>query len=333
MSGETTQRMDGGGRTPVRTARPGHGPAVAGSVALAAAGAHPGGPRGRERGGGARSQPQGRAWRAARRSSCPPPWRRSRRRKPIDLAIVYEDEDLIVIDKPAGLVVHPAAGHASGTLVNALIAHCGDSLSGIGGVKRPGIVHRLDKDTSGLLVVAKNDRAHKGLADQFADHGRTGPLERAYLALVWGVPERQKGTVDAALARGVHNREKIVVVTGDSGRFALTHYEVLEPLPPGQPDRVARALRTRDRAHASDPRAHGAYRPSASGRPALRLGLQDQGQQARRGCAGGPSGACAARRFTPRSWASNIRDTGEFLRFESPLPGRSSQRLLESLRA
>src|SRR5690606_20101144 len=91
----------------------------------------------------------------------------------IPLQIVYEDDDLIVIDKPAGLVVHPAAGHESGTLVNALIAHCGDSLSGIGGVKRPGIVHRLDKDTSGLLVVAKNDLAHRGLADQFADHGRT----------------------------------------------------------------------------------------------------------------------------------------------------------------
>ena len=93
----------------------------------------------------------------------------------IALDVVYEDDDLIVIDKPAGLVVHPAAGHETGTLVNALIAHCGDSLSGIGGVKRPGIVHRLDKDTSGLLVVAKTDRAHQSLAEQFADHGRTGP--------------------------------------------------------------------------------------------------------------------------------------------------------------
>ncbi len=205
----------------------------------------------------------------------------------IDLAVVYEDDDLVVIDKPAGLVVHPAAGHASGTLVNALIAHCGDSLSGIGGVKRPGIVHRLDKDTSGLLVVAKNDRAHKGLADQFADHGRTGPLERAYLAIVWGVPERQKGTVDAALARGVHNREKIVVVTGESGRFALTHYEVLEPLPPEKPIAAAAAMRTRDRAHSSNPRAYGAYRPSAFGRSTLRIRFQDQSQPARRRGASG----------------------------------------------
>jgi 23S rRNA pseudouridine1911/1915/1917 synthase len=132
-------------------------------------------------------------------------------------------------------VVHPAAGHDSGTLVNALIAHCGESLSGIGGVKRPGIVHRLDKDTSGLLVVAKNDLAHQALAAQFADHGRTGPLERAYLAIVWGVPERRRGTVEAALARSTHNREKIVVVGEDRGRYAITHYELLESLPPALP--------------------------------------------------------------------------------------------------
>src|SRR3954464_4434923 len=104
----------------------------------------------------------------------------------IALNIVYEDDDIIVIDKPEGLVVHPAAGHETGTLVNALIAHCGASLSGIGGVKRPGIVHRLDKDTTGLMVAAKNDRAHKSLSEQFADHGRTGALRRGYMAFVWG---------------------------------------------------------------------------------------------------------------------------------------------------
>src|SRR5204863_6162548 len=103
----------------------------------------------------------------------------------IPLTIVHEDADLIVIDKPAGLVVHPAAGNWTGTLVNALIAHCGESLSGIGGVKRPGIVHRLDKDTTGLLVAAKTDHAHRALSAQFADHGRTGPLRRGYLAFVW----------------------------------------------------------------------------------------------------------------------------------------------------
>src|SRR6516164_11706679 len=118
----------------------------------------------------------------------------------IGLNIVYEDDALIVIDKPRGMVVHPAAGHAKGTLVNALIAHCGNSLSGIGGVKRPGIVHRLDKDTTGLMVVAKTDRAHRRLSAQFA-HKREGPLERGYLALVWGAPERPHGAINAPLER------------------------------------------------------------------------------------------------------------------------------------
>ncbi|WP_076866740.1 RluA family pseudouridine synthase [Bradyrhizobium mercantei] len=143
----------------------------------------------------------------------------------IALDIVFEDDDIIVIDKPRGLVVHPAAGHASGTLVNALIAHCGASLSGIGGVKRPGIVHRLDKDTTGLMVVAKNDQAHQSLTAQFADHGRTGPMERGYMAFVWGVPNRPHGTIDAPIDRHPHAREKMAVRQG--GREAITHFEVL----------------------------------------------------------------------------------------------------------
>ena len=146
----------------------------------------------------------------------------------IDLDVVYEDRDLIVIDKPAGLVVHPGAGNETGTLVNALIAHCGGSLSGIGGVKRPGIVHRLDKDTSGLLVVAKNDAAHHGLSEQFAAHGRDGRLQRAYLAVVWGAPERRAGTVTASLARSTANRQKMAVSRSTQAREAVTHYEVLE---------------------------------------------------------------------------------------------------------
>ena len=152
--------------------------------------------------------------------------------QPEDMAlpIVYEDKDLIVIDKPAGLVVHPGAGNETGTLVNALIAHCGDSLSGIGGVKRPGIVHRLDKDTSGLLVVAKNDRAHHGLSEQFAAHGRDGRLERSYLAIVWGVPERRQGKISAAIDRSTANRQKMAVSKGANAREAVTHYEVLEVL-------------------------------------------------------------------------------------------------------
>jgi 23S rRNA pseudouridine1911/1915/1917 synthase len=144
----------------------------------------------------------------------------------IALDIVYEDDDIIVIDKPKGLVVHPAAGHETGTLVNALIAHCGASLSGIGGVRRPGIVHRLDKDTTGLMVAAKNDRAHQSLTAQFADHGRTGATRRGYLAFAWGVPGRQRGTVDAPIDRHPFAREKMAVREG--GREAITHWEIQE---------------------------------------------------------------------------------------------------------
>ena len=143
----------------------------------------------------------------------------------IPLNIVYEDEALIVIDKPASLVVHPAAGHAKGTLVNALIAHCGESLSGIGGVKRPGIVHRLDKDTTGLMVVAKTDAAHRALSTQFANKAESG-IERGYLALVWGAPGRPKGIIDAPLDRHPKARDRRAVRA--EGRRAVTHWEALE---------------------------------------------------------------------------------------------------------
>jgi 23S rRNA pseudouridine1911/1915/1917 synthase len=147
----------------------------------------------------------------------------------IPLAILFEDADLIVIDKPAGLVVHPGAGNWTGTLVNALIHHCGESLSGIGGVRRPGIVHRLDKDTSGVMVVAKSDRAHQALAGLFADHGRSGGLERAYRALVWGAPERGRGRIEAPLGRAADRVRRAVVPAGRSdARPAATRYEVLE---------------------------------------------------------------------------------------------------------
>lgn len=145
----------------------------------------------------------------------------------IPLAVAYEDDDLVVINKPPGLVVHPGAGNPTGTLVNALLAHCGDTLSGIGGVRRPGIVHRLDKETSGLLVVAKNDAAHRGLAAQFADHGRAGPLIREYDAVAWGVPGHHIGSVDAALDRDRVNRHK-QAVTRVGGRQAITHYRLRE---------------------------------------------------------------------------------------------------------
>jgi 23S rRNA pseudouridine1911/1915/1917 synthase len=150
----------------------------------------------------------------------------------VPLDIVFEDEHLIVIDKPAGMVVHPAPGHSSGTLVNALIRHCGSSLSGIGGVKRPGIVHRLDKDTSGLIVVAKSDAAHQGLAALFADHGRTGSLTREYRALVWGAFEGKAGLIDAPLGRHPRHREKMAAVAPGRGREAVTHWRLEEALGP-----------------------------------------------------------------------------------------------------
>lgn len=149
----------------------------------------------------------------------------------IPLTIIFEDEHLLVVDKPAGLVVHPAAGNLDGTLVNALLHHCGGSLSGIGGVARPGIVHRIDKDTSGLLVVAKTDVAHEGLARQFAAHS----IDRRYLAIVSGVPKTSGGTIDAPLARSATNRKKIAVVEdakedGGRGKRAVTHWKRLQVL-------------------------------------------------------------------------------------------------------
>jgi 23S rRNA pseudouridine1911/1915/1917 synthase len=146
--------------------------------------------------------------------------------QPIPLRIIFEDAHLLVVDKPAGLVVHPAAGNRDGTLVNALLHHCGGSLSGIGGVARPGIVHRIDKDTSGLLVVAKSDVAHEGLARQFAAHS----IARRYLAIVAGVPRASEGTVDAPLARSAANRKKIAIVAEGRGKRAVTHWRRLDLL-------------------------------------------------------------------------------------------------------
>ena len=137
--------------------------------------------------------------------------------------VVFEDQHLIVIEKPAGMVVHPAAGHEDDTLVNALLHHCSGSLSGIGGVMRPGIVHRLDKDTSGLLVVAKNDASHQGLAKQFSAHS----VRRKYLAVVWGCPKNKNATIQGQIGRSTRNRKKMAVLRRD-GKFACTHYRVLQ---------------------------------------------------------------------------------------------------------
>lgn len=140
----------------------------------------------------------------------------------IELDILYEDEDILVVNKPAGMVVHPGAGNYTGTLVNALLAHCGDSLSGIGGVKRPGIVHRIDKDTSGILVVAKNDYAHIRLSEQFSQH----TIERIYQAFVWGLVQKESSVITGNIGRSSTNRQKMAIVHS-GGKSAITHYERL----------------------------------------------------------------------------------------------------------
>ena len=157
----------------------------------------------------------------------PPPVAAEPLGQDIPLTVVYEDDDLIVIDKPAGLVVHPAAGNLDGTLVNALIAHCGASLKGVGGVARPGLVHRLDKDTSGLLVAAKNERAMRSLAKQFAAHA----VERAYHAVVWGAPRMQEGLIETQIGRNPFDRKRMGVLRG-GGKEARTRYKVIERFGP-----------------------------------------------------------------------------------------------------
>ncbi len=156
----------------------------------------------------------------------PPPIAAEAIAQPIALTIPYEDEHLIVIDKPAGMVVHPAAGNPDGTLVNALLHHCAGRLSGIGGVARPGIVHRIDKDTSGLLVAAKTDRAHEGLSRQFKAHS----IDRRYLALVSGVPAPPAGTIDQWIGRADNDRKKMAVQRTGRGKHAITHYHMVSAL-------------------------------------------------------------------------------------------------------
>jgi 23S rRNA pseudouridine1911/1915/1917 synthase len=237
----------------------------------------------------------------------------------IALNIVFEDDSLVVIDKPRGLVVHPAAGHPSGTLVNALIAHCGESLSGIGGVRRPGIVHRLDKDTTGLLVVAKTDRAHRALAEQFADHGRTGPLERGYLAFVWGVPDRPKGTIDKPIGRHPKARDKMAIRA--EGRQAITHWQVLEryPGPDGTP--VASLLACRlETGRTHQIRVHLA----AFGHPLLGDEVYGQGFKTKAAHLAGPARTALAGlgRQALHAYLLSVQhpDTGVSLVFRSELP-------------
>lgn len=247
----------------------------------------------------------------------PPPDDPVPKAQDIPLEVVFEDADLIVINKPAGLVVHPAAGNPDGTLVNALLAHCGESLSGIGGVRRPGIVHRLDKETSGVMVAAKTDLAHNGLAAQFAAH----TLRRAYQALVWGTPNPLSGDIEGNIGRHPRNRQKMAVV-GRLGKTALTHYRVLEPLASRQVSLVECRLATgrthQVRVHMGHI-GHPLLGDPVYGRknipPAFRNCLQGLDRQALH--------ACEIGFIHPR--------TGEQLLFQSPLPD-DIQTVLAALR-
>jgi 23S rRNA pseudouridine1911/1915/1917 synthase len=250
----------------------------------------------------------------------------------IPLAIVAEDEHIVVVDKPAGLVVHPAAGHESGTLVNALIAHCGDSLSGIGGVRRPGIVHRLDKDTSGLLVVAKTDQAHQALSEQFQSHGADGRMERRYLALVWGHPLRQRGTIDAPLARSRASRTKIAVTHGDDGRRAVTHFEVMERFVDAEGKPLASLLQlTLETGRTHQIRVHMAH----SGHPVMGDPVYASGFRTSASRLGPRARATFERLDRQALHAAFLRiehpATGKPAAFESPLPPDIAK-LLENLR-
>ena len=207
----------------------------------------------------------------------------------IPLDVVYEDADVIVVNKPSGMVVHPAPGHPDGTLVNALLYHCAGTLSGIGGALRPGIVHRIDRDTSGLIIAAKNDAAHQYLSAQLADH----TLARTYECIVVGKLREDRGTVDAPIARHPTDRKRMAVVAG--GREAVTHWEVIARYPG--------YTHVRCRTHAPDPRPHGLHRASHSRRHGVRC--KEGGPR--------PDGAMPARGRPALSPSAHARGRGAFL--------------------
>jgi 23S rRNA pseudouridine1911/1915/1917 synthase len=245
------------------------------------------------------------------RLDVPPPEPAEPRAEAIPLVILYEDASLIVVDKPPGMAMHPAPGSETGTLVNALLAHCGDSLSGIGGVARPGIVHRIDKDTSGVVVVAKTDAAHQGLSALFAAHD----IARVYVALTRGAPHPAKGTIEGAIARSPRDRKKMAIVKS-GGRHAITHYAVERTF--GAPERplAARVACRLETGRTHQIRVHLA----SKGAPCLGDPTYGSGQPA-----APVREAIAEAGLTRQALHAAVLGfrhpiTGEALRFESPLP-------------
>ena len=270
------------------------------------------------------TDPSARAQPGRYRITIPPPAPADPLAEAIPLTVLFEDAHLIVVDKPAGMAVHPAPGSERGTLVNALLHHCGDSLSGVGGVARPGIVHRIDKDTSGVMVAAKTDAAHQGLAALFATHD----IDRAYVALTRGAPPARRGTIEGAIARSVHDRKKMALVkTG--GRAAVTHYVVERIFGPEARPLAARLACRLETGRTHQIRVHLA----SKGCPCLGDPLYGSGPPAepvRRAIA---EAGLARQALHAAVLGFRHPVTGEALRFQSPLPPDMAQleRLLQKL--
>jgi 23S rRNA pseudouridine1911/1915/1917 synthase len=229
----------------------------------------------------------------------------------IPLHVLFEDEHLIVLEKPAGMAMHPAPGSESGTLVNALLRHCGASLSGIGGVARPGIVHRIDKETSGVVVTAKTDAAHQGLSALFAAHD----IERAYIALTRGAPHPSRGTIEGAIARSTHDRKKMAMVKS-GGRHAITHYKTEQTFGPQDKPVAARIACRLETGRTHQIRVHLA----SKGTPCLGDPVYGSGSPALAVRAAMAQAGLTRQALHAAVLGFRHPATGEILRFESPLP-------------